>query len=189
MICITKRLIGNRGLVISPGWVSNGHWLVDRRCVSNSAVFHDCATAAVALSLRDRGPGTDREDDDHATIITTPLLHHLSDAVRFNPTGWYRKDGARSSAVYRSDRTKGSALILLDKDYAETLEDLGTFLMVPQCSDRVFIVRGEDVVVVLMPMQGGAPGKEWTMGTWLDFSSRAADQRRELLAKVEGTPQ
>lgn len=174
---ITKRLINKSGLVLSPGWVSNGHWLVRRSRVGNNALLADLATARAAGLASDHYGNQEVDTDDHAERITTPCRHHVKSAVRFRSTGWTRKDGGEA---WSSD---GGALVLLNADYAAALASLGDLLMVPECSDRLF-VAGEDgeVDAIVMPMTPPAPGVRFDLGTWLDFRAAGAEQRVALLS-------
>lgn len=173
MIKITKKLIANERLLIHPSWVSNGHWLIRKDCVSNSALFASADTAAAAFQTRH---GALDLQDDAAERLITPLRDAEQNSIALVRTVW---TDDRGRALYRA--ANGRLLVLLNGDYAGAIEELGTLLISPVRSDVVFVASGGEVIALLMPCTSGNDSTELNLGRFLPLGYSTSEERVALL--------
>lgn len=154
---IAKKDIGDR-LLVSPNWISNGHWAVFKRSVRNVADFLSADVARAAFRLKS-DQVSELADERMDEIIAA---HKTSELVAFQRTGIILAgDNVKHLRVFRNH----AAVKLIDECMVE-LFGLQTVTSTTDPLKAVFITDDNEDMVLVMPCR----------------ENRDSDFRRELLS-------
>ena len=144
VVKLTKQLIGGKNLIISPTYVSNGHWLAYRNIFKNGFVLADPYEALnVAYG---------KEDDEYMEKV----IPRGEGLIRLDKTKWIVEDklyGEKKPTQLQLFATEDNRGIFFDKKYIDGFQVES--LWIPQegkCGPAIDAPTWEEALVAIMPV-------------------------------------
>lgn len=160
-IKVTKALANGNGLIVSPGWITNGHWMLKRSRVTNQALLTSAETVeACGIPV---SSSTKRVSDGVAEDSALEDIAILSDAsapYEFTVSEWIKDMGAQpdTAPAYRSVplrklTAEDGAVTYLNAKYAAGIGiEVGDVLYSTH-KDGLAALRSEDSTLVIMSVR------------------------------------
>lgn len=140
---LTKALFDNDCIIITPEWISNGHFMVKKSLFKGEAVLID----TYELFISWFGKHKRQEIGDEGEMLKKILPNKKTKLIEYKKTDWTWKD---SNQIYESEN---GDLIYISKYYSSILE-LDVLWSIGEIGAVCYDVPlAKDVTKIVMPMR------------------------------------